>query len=81
MKVIKKQDVSNWNLTYHCNNCDSDLEIYAGDIKYWSYDGDFRDPSYEYFSCNCAVCNDQHTIPSSNIPKLIQLEVKSHYGK
>lgn len=77
MKVIKKPDVSNWFYQYDCINCDSELEVESKDLKYSHYDGDQREPGYETYSCNCAVCNQSHTVPITKIPKLVQLEVKA----
>lgn len=80
MKIVKKPDVSGWKFLYHCSKCDSDLEVDSSDLKYNYYAGDQRDPSYESYSASCAVCNDNFPVSTSNIPKLIQIEVKKKHS-
>lgn len=76
MKVIKKQDVSDWKYLHNCSNCDSQLEVEAKDLRYSHYDGDMREPGYDSYSAQCAVCSQAFTVPSNKIPKLIQIEAK-----
>lgn len=76
MKVIKKQDVSGWSFKHTCTKCDSELEADSKDVKYSHYAGDQREPGYETFSASCAVCHQSFNIPASNIPKLLQVEIK-----
>jgi hypothetical protein len=77
MKIIKKVDVSGWSRPHTCTKCDSQLEVEKGDLIYYYYAGDQRDPSYESFSAKCPVCNDSFCVPNDAIPKIIRLEVKA----
>lgn len=77
MKVIKKEDISNWTYKYTCSNCDSELEVESGDLKYTRHDGDMREPGYDKYTANCAVCSNMFTILESKIPKLIKLAAKN----
>lgn len=76
MKVISRPDVSNWEFKHKCSDCESELLVDQNDLKYNSYPGDFREPGYETFSANCAVCGKSFNILVNNIPKLVQLNVK-----
>lgn len=76
MKIIKKQDVSQWTYKYTCDMCDSELEVESKDIRHQHYDGDFREAPYDEFKASCAVCSVIFTIPNNKIPKLIQIEAK-----
>lgn len=79
MKVVKRTDVSKWSYKHICSNCDSELEVETKDLKHHYYDGDMREPGYDSFTAECAVCSQQFTIPSNKIPKLIQVEAKKKY--
>lgn len=81
MKILRQPDVSNWNKKHTCTNCTSELLIEESDLKYHYYAGDFREPSSESFSANCAVCNQGIHVPFNEIPKLIQINVKKKFGK
>lgn len=81
MKILKKQDVSQWNYKHTCSNCDSELEVEAKDLRHQHYDGDQRDPAYDSYSAQCAVCVTSFTIPENKIPKLIQIEAKGKSSK
>lgn len=76
MKIIKKEDVSRWNYKHKCINCDTELLIEAADVKYYHYDGDFREPSYDTYTANCIVCGKSFNIPIRDVPKLIQVEAR-----
>jgi hypothetical protein len=76
MKVIKKEDTSHWTYKHICKDCDSELEVEAKDLRHTHYDGDFRDPAYDTYSAQCAVCTRTFTVPVNKIPKLIQIEAQ-----
>lgn len=77
MKILKKQDVSGWTVKHTCSNCESELEVESKDLIYSHYDGDMREPGYESYNAACAVCSQQFNVPTTKIPKLIQIEAKS----
>jgi hypothetical protein len=76
MKVIKKEDVSNWSYQHTCKNCDSVLEVEASDLRYWHHTGSIREPSYDSYDALCPICNNSFGIILDDIPKLIRIEVK-----
>lgn len=76
MKILKKQDVSNWAHKHTCVNCESELELDAKDLRYHRYDGDMREPGYDSFDAACAVCSQTFSVPIAKIPKLIQIEAR-----
>lgn len=76
MKVIKKQDVSNWSHKHTCVNCESELEVESKDLRYSRVDGDPREPGYDSFTATCCVCSQSFSVPTNKIPKLVQVEVK-----
>ena len=77
MKIIKKQDVSNWSYQHTCTDCDTVLEVDGKDLILQHHQGDYRNSSYDSYSANCAVCKHSFTVPINDIPKLIQVEVKA----
>ena len=77
MKVIKKTDVSGWAYKHTCSGCDSELEIEAKDVHHRYIDGDPREPGYDSYSASCCVCDCSISIPSSKIPKLLQVEIQN----
>jgi len=81
MKVIKKENVENWSHRITCSACNSELEVEAKDLKHIRYDGDQREPGYDKFYANCAICSDQLTIPSNNVPKLLQIEARNRSAR
>jgi hypothetical protein len=76
MKIIKKEDTSGWKYRHTCANCDSELEVEAKDLRYTRYDGDMREPGYDSYSAQCAVCSQTFNVLANKIPKLIQIEAK-----
>ena len=76
MKIVKKTDTTNWSHKHICSQCDTELLIEKGDIKYKYEPGDFRDPSYESWFCNCPVCSAGIHVPADRIPKAVQVEIK-----
>jgi hypothetical protein len=81
MKVIKKENVSDWRYKHICENCDSELEVEAHDVKHRRYDGDIREPGYDSYSAICEVCTNSFNIPVNKIPKLVQLEARDKASK
>jgi hypothetical protein len=82
MKIIKKVDVSNWNFHTTCSNCETEMEADKDDVKcihhassdsggYGGYS-----PAYDEFCIHCPVCQNKITVPTKELPKLIQVEVK-----
>lgn len=81
MKVIKKQDTTQWSHKHTCDKCDSELEVEPKDLRHKHYDGDFRDPAYDVYLAQCPVCADEFTISSKRIPKLIQIEAQERTAR
>lgn len=77
MKILSKQDVSQWTYVHVCSTCESKLEVEAKDLSHHHYDGDMREPSYDSYSASCPVCHTSFNITEKNIPKLIQVETKA----
>ncbi len=83
MKVLNKIDISDWSYKYHCDQCDSDLELDKNDICYLA-SGQRDNDSY---FVHCAVCSKRFYIVEKLIPKLLRLEIKrkptaeEYYGR
>ena len=81
MKIIKQLDINDWSYRHTCLDCSAELEIEANDIIYNNYPGDFRESSYETYTCKCPVCTNVIIINNDKIPKLIKLNSKKKVGK
>lgn len=81
MKIISKQDVSNWSYSHKCNNCETQLEVDSQDLRHHHYAGDYREPSYDSYTAQCPVCSQTFTVPSAKIPRLIQIEAQNRAPK
>ena len=76
MKILKHPDTK-WTYKTTCPNCTAELEVEKPDVKFSHYSGDyFREPAYDIWQANCAVCSSGITIPAENIPKAVQFEIK-----
>ena len=76
MKIIKQVDVSNWKYRFTCTSCDSELEAEASDIKHTSH-YDQRDAQYDTYCVYCPVCSTSKSILEKDIPKALQVKIKS----
>jgi hypothetical protein len=82
VKVIKKEDTSNWAHRFKCYNCETELEAEAKDlrVKYVPNGTDMRgldaDSKRTEFYVTCTECHRDHTVDDKNIPKLLQHKVK-----
>ncbi len=76
MKILKQEDISNWEYKHVCSSCDSELLVEPSDLKHQeSYDQ--RDGSYDgTFTSKCPVCSQVFYIPAKVIPKRLQIQVK-----
>ena len=81
MKIIKKQDVSNWSYKHTCLTCESELEVEADDLIYNHYDGDMREPGYTVYQFACPVCQIVCDLDPMRIPKLIQINTKNKHNR
>ncbi len=81
MKVIKKNDYSDWTYKCSCPQCTSELEVEKDDIVAKYHDGDFRDPAYHSYEVNCPVCKCNFTIPEKSIPDYLKKIAKSKCPK
>ena len=71
MKVLKKEDISNWKYLHTCSKCNSELQVEAQDlIRY-------EDRLADYFNATCPVCHNSFNVPTEKIPKLLQIQAKS----
>ncbi len=77
MKILKKEDTSNWGYKCTCFGCDSELLVEAKDVGHQHFDGDPREPGYDKYTANCAVCSQQIVIPESKIPKVLRVEIQN----
>lgn len=77
MKVLEKQDVSNWSYKHKCSSCESLLQIESNDLTHYHYSGYYNEPSYDTYSTVCSVCRSPITVPTDSIPKLVQLKVQN----
>lgn len=77
MKVVKKLDIAAWRKRFECKTCESQLEIEAGDVKYEYHSGYGRDTDYETWTVRCPVCQTQHNVVKTDIPKAVQIAIKS----
>lgn len=80
MKVIKEFDVKGWKYNHKCKNCESELEVYVGDLTRKFGEIDFKDPGYEYFTASCAVCKESFKVSDSKIPKAVQAKIKTEHN-
>jgi hypothetical protein len=81
MKIIKQADTSLWSCRFTCDECDSELEAAAADVRYKYYPGDCRDPSYENYDVECPICHKIKNLTSKNIPKAVRLQAKNKSSK
>lgn len=77
MKVLKQENTAGWCVKHICDECDSELEVYAEDLIFQYMEGDQREPGYDRYTAQCAVCSFSFDIEVTKIPKLVQLEVKA----
>lgn len=80
MKVLKREDTSNWKYEHTCGECDSVLELSADDVKHTHYEADPREPgsSYDTYYAFCAVCSKQFNIPEGKLTKAVKLKAKNN---
>lgn len=84
MKVVKREDVSNWNYPCHCARCNSDLIVEGNDLRHKTekkYGNDPRDPGDSFmgdtYFAYCAVCQNVLTVPEGKIPYLLRSKAKN----
>lgn len=75
MKILKAPSTV-WSYKQTCVGCDAELEVEKGDVKYYSYPGDQRDPGYDTWTSKCPICDKEIIVPVSKIPKAVQVEIK-----
>ncbi len=77
MKVIKKEDTSNWGYKHTCSGCDTELLVEAKDVRHQRIDGDPREPGWDKYTANCSECGGEIGIPESKIPKILRVEIQN----
>jgi len=77
MKILKQENIDNWEYKHTCVNCKSELLVERSDLKHVNGYSDPRDSfsSSEAFICKCPVCNNSFYVPVSVIPKLLQIKI------
>jgi transcription elongation factor Elf1 len=76
VKILKKAEANTWKHVFTCEKCESELEAEAIDVVHEHYVGDMRDPSFDNYHVNCAVCAHKHNLPTNKLPKVVQLEAQ-----
>jgi hypothetical protein len=77
MKIIKQENIDDWNYECKCSKCNSELLAEKPDVKFHSYEGDMREAGYTTYYVICPVCSNQINIESVVIPKLLQVQLKT----
>jgi len=77
MKILKRVDTNNWSYKYTCTQCESELEVEKGDIKYQFHSGYGRETDYETWTATCPVCQNHFHIPDKNFSSALKVEIKS----
>lgn len=75
MKILKRPN-TNWSYKHTCSQCDAELEVEKGDVYYAAHDAG-PGPS-ESWSAYCPICTQCISIPKSDIPKAVQVEIKDN---
>lgn len=75
MKIIKKEDTSDWKYLHTCVGCDSELEVDKLDVI---YNPNFID---EKFDTKCIVCSTRFSIKEKDISKLVKIEIINYHNK
>jgi len=72
MRVIStRQNIDNWSYEVTCSDCESKLEVSAGDLKRVD---DPRDGNYAV--CKCPVCERNITLDHVLIPRALWVRLK-----
>lgn len=81
MKILNKVDISNWKFFHTCVICETEMEADQSDLKYQPINGAPWESDYDEFYFYCPTCNEKIRVPSKEMPKLLQLEVKKAQNK
>lgn len=76
MKIISQPDTEHWLHKCKCGKCESQLEANAMDICHTHSQGDGIYPAADTYNVKCPVCSNRIHVPSSVIPKIIQIEAQ-----
>lgn len=77
MEVISKPDINNWSTQHKCNICDTELKINQSDLIYEYRDsGPYSFCGSHDYRVKCPICNKLSYVQHSDIPKLVQFEVR-----
>lgn len=75
MKLLKQEDIKDWNYKHFCTICNSELLVEQEDLIYKrcsDFDGD-----YDSFESSCLVCNTKFYIQQNKIPNLMKVLLKA----
>jgi hypothetical protein len=75
MKILKAPD-TNWGYKHTCADCEAELEVEKGDVKYQFHSGMGRENDYETWEAKCPLCEREIAVPLAKIPKAVQVEIK-----
>jgi len=80
MKILKQENIDNWEYKHTCRECCSELLVERNDLKYHSGNYDPRDGTAygEGFFTKCPICKQEFQIPSNVVPKLLQIQIKQN---
>lgn len=70
MKILKYSiDPKAWNLAITCDWCKSQIEINADDLSHEGERGDYVDPGWDKYTCDCG---HEIQVDEKKLPNIIQ---------
>lgn len=82
MKVLKYSiDPKAWTHAITCYWCKSQIEINADDLSHEGERGDYVDPGWDKYTCNCGACGTEIQIDEKQLPNIIQSYARKNKKK
>jgi len=73
MKVLQYSiDPKVWTHAITCDWCKSQIEISADDLSHEGERGDYVDPGWDRYTCDCGACGHEIEVPEKQLPNIIQ---------
>lgn len=73
MKVLAYSiDPKKWTLAVTCHWCKSQVEVNADDLHHEGERGDYVDPGWDKYTCECGACGETIEIDEKQLPNIIQ---------
>lgn len=73
MKVLQySTDPKTWKLPITCDWCKSQVEVSADDLCHTGERGDYVDPGWDRYTCDCGACGEVIEISEKQLPNIIQ---------